>query len=195
MKALKKAAEALIRIYTDGSGCRPDGKGSGFAWLRQDTGERKITREDGLTNNQAEYRAILAALESLPKGSTAEILTDSENTCFQLKGHRSTLGPKLAELNEKIRTLCKAKNLSVTFIWIPRKENLAGKLLESWKCRKQTGSLTYKMRLSFLAFLFPTLYGWAWQRRIPFVKVGRALRFDRVDLERFVQAHRHEARK
>jgi excisionase family DNA binding protein len=40
-----------------------------------------------------------------------------------------------------------------------------------------------------------TLYGWAWQRKITFVKVGRALRFDRADLEKFVQAHKFEARK
>jgi len=39
-----------------------------------------------------------------------------------------------------------------------------------------------------------TLYGWAWQRRIPFVKVGRALRFDKADLERFICANRFEAR-
>ena len=38
-----------------------------------------------------------------------------------------------------------------------------------------------------------TLYGWAWQRKIAFVKVGRALRFDRRDLEKFVQTHRYEA--
>lgn len=39
-----------------------------------------------------------------------------------------------------------------------------------------------------------TLYGWAWQRKLPFVKVGRALRFDRADLETFVRANRFEAR-
>jgi excisionase family DNA binding protein len=39
-----------------------------------------------------------------------------------------------------------------------------------------------------------TLYGWVWQRRIPFVKVGRALRFERHDLEKFVQSNRVEAR-
>jgi excisionase family DNA binding protein len=39
-----------------------------------------------------------------------------------------------------------------------------------------------------------TLYGWVWQRRIPFVKVGRAVRFDMADLERFVSQNRIEAR-
>lgn len=39
-----------------------------------------------------------------------------------------------------------------------------------------------------------TLYGWIWQRRIPFVKVGRAVRFDVKDLEQFIQANRHTAK-
>jgi hypothetical protein len=33
-----------------------------------------------------------------------------------------------------------------------------------------------------------------WQRRIPFVKVGRALRFEKHDLEKFIQSNRVEPR-
>jgi excisionase family DNA binding protein len=54
--------------------------------------------------------------------------------------------------------------------------------------------VTIKEATRFLSVSVSTLYGWVWQRRISFVKVGRALRFDRSDLERFVQANRHEAR-
>jgi len=36
-----------------------------------------------------------------------------------------------------------------------------------------------------------TLYGWVYQRRIPFVKVGRALRFDLADLDSFIEANRN----
>jgi excisionase family DNA binding protein len=46
----------------------------------------------------------------------------------------------------------------------------------------------------FLAVSPSTLYGWVWQRRIPFVKVGRAVRFDMADLERFVAQNRIQAR-
>lgn len=46
----------------------------------------------------------------------------------------------------------------------------------------------------FLAVSPSTLYGWVWQRRIPFVKVGRAVRFDMADLERFIAQNRIEAR-
>ena len=65
MKAKIKEETAIVRIFTDGSGQRPDGTGSGYAWLRKDTGEKKIVRKNGLTNNQAEYWAIISALENL----------------------------------------------------------------------------------------------------------------------------------
>ena len=124
-----KVNEQLIIIYTDGSGARPDGKGSGFAWFRVGTGEKKISRKDQLTNNQAEYLAIISALESLPKGAKAEIRTDSENTCCQLNGQRRVRDPKLAELHKQILTLKDKYHLNVVFVWIPRRENLAGKLI------------------------------------------------------------------
>lgn len=125
----RKKQGSPIRIYTDGSGSRPDGKGSGFAWLCPETHEVKIVHEDGLTNNQAEYRAILAAVESLSTGAIAQILTDSENTCFQLKGQRRVLDPQLANFHARIGALITKNHLTVEFAWIPRRENLAGKLL------------------------------------------------------------------
>jgi ribonuclease HI len=124
-----KTNEQKIIIYTDGSGARLDGKGSAFAWLRTDNSQKKITPEDGLTNNQAEYRAILSALEFLPKESQAEVRTDSENTCCQLNGKRRVLDPKLVEIFHQIHALIEKNRLIVSFVWIPRRENLAGKLL------------------------------------------------------------------
>jgi len=118
-----------IQVFVDGAGARPDGKGSGFAWLRKDTGEKKIVREDRLTNNQAEYRAILAAVEYLPEGSRAEVFSDSENTCCQLNGQRRVLDPTLGDLHARISELIERKKLAVIFRWIPRRENLAGKLI------------------------------------------------------------------
>lgn len=42
----------------------------------------------------------------------------------------------------------------------------------------------------YLAVSVSTLYGWVYQRRIPFVKVGRALRFDPADLDQFIESNR-----
>lgn len=55
--------------------------------------------------------------------------------------------------------------------------------------------MTVKEAARYLSVSVSTLYGWVWQRRIPFIKMGRALRFDRIDLEHFVQANRIEPRK
>jgi excisionase family DNA binding protein len=46
----------------------------------------------------------------------------------------------------------------------------------------------------YLSISVSTLYGWVYQRRITFVKVGRALRFDIADLDKFIQTGRTQAR-
>ena len=55
--------------------------------------------------------------------------------------------------------------------------------------------LTIREAAKYLAVSVSTLYGWVWQRRIPFVKIGRALRFDPRDLAAFVEANKHLPRK
>jgi excisionase family DNA binding protein len=50
--------------------------------------------------------------------------------------------------------------------------------------------LTVQEAARYLAVSVSTLYGWVWQRRIPFIKVGRGLRFDLADLEGFIEANR-----
>lgn len=118
-----------IRIYCDGAGARPDGTGSAYAWLREDTGKKKICRCDWLTSNQAEYEAVLAALESLPDDSDVLILTDSQLVVSQLSGDCRTKDPKLLKLRTEIRRLVRDRKLHVRFRWVPRRENLAGKLI------------------------------------------------------------------
>lgn len=57
------------------------------------------------------------------------------------------------------------------------------------------GLLTVQEAARYLAVSVSTLYGWVWQRRISFVKIGRALRFDRRDLEAFVEANKQHPRQ
>ncbi len=56
--------------------------------------------------------------------------------------------------------------------------------------RPESKLMTVKEAAVFLAVSTSTLYGWVWQRRIPFVKVGRALRFEWTELQKFIQANR-----
>jgi excisionase family DNA binding protein len=55
--------------------------------------------------------------------------------------------------------------------------------------REQPRALMHIDELSLrLKIAKGTLYNWVYLRRIPFVKVGRALRFDPLQIERIVQA-------
>ena len=71
-------------------------------------------------------------------------------------------------------------------------KNIAGEL--SYTATRATELVNVNEAARFLAVSPSTLYGWIWQRRISFVKVGRAVRFDRADLERFVSQNRIQGR-
>jgi excisionase family DNA binding protein len=58
----------------------------------------------------------------------------------------------------------------------------------------ESGLITVQDAAKFLAVSTSTLYGWVYQRRIPFVKVGRALRFELAELQKFIQANRFQVR-
>jgi len=118
-----------IRIFTDGSGQRPDGKASGFAWIREDTKQHHIEHVDNLTNNVAEYQAIVSALKSLRPGCKVEILTDSLLVVSQLRGEYRIRDPKLVKLANEVRTIEERRRFTLTVTWVPREQNLAGKLL------------------------------------------------------------------
>ena len=101
-------------VFVDGAGCRPDGTGSGFAWLCTTTKEKRIERVPGLTNNQAEYRALIAALTALPDGARAEVFSDSQLLCYQFDGSYKVRDPDLANSLEQVHSLIKEKKLSLT---------------------------------------------------------------------------------
>lgn len=67
-------------------------------------------------------------------------------------------------------------------------------IVHSGKGPKNRCLLTVQEAAQYLAISVSTLYGWVWQRRIPFVKVGRAVRFDPAELESFVDANRVRSR-
>jgi len=117
------------RMFFDGAGCRPGGEGSGFAWICPDTNQRHVERVKGLTNNQAEYKGFLAALQHLPEDSTVEMFSDSQLICSQFTGQYRVKDYALQELLSEVLALILNKRLKVTLQWVPRSQNLAGKLL------------------------------------------------------------------
>jgi ribonuclease HI len=129
----KPKEQKRVVFYTDGSGARPDGSGSAIAWLREDTGQEHFELVEGLSNNQAEYQAIISALESAPSGQQIEILSDSQLVIYQVLGKYRVNDPDLDELRNRINQAVLARDLEVTFRWIPRGQNRADKLLQRKK--------------------------------------------------------------
>jgi len=116
-----------ISIYVDGSG----GANSGYGYFVKETGESFYEKKSDLTNNQAEYLAIISALKKYINSSDEiTIYSDSKNTVNQLNHEFAINNEILRNLaREAWGIIGKFSNLSI--VWVSRKENLAGKMLGS----------------------------------------------------------------
>ena len=116
-----------ISVYVDGSG----GSDGGFGFFVKETGESFYEKKSEITNNQAEYMAIISALKKfVDTDNEITIFSDSKNTVNQLNHEFAINNEKLRDLaRESWLIIGKFSNLSI--VWIPRKENLAGKMLGS----------------------------------------------------------------
>lgn len=117
----------MISVYVDGSG----GGDPGYGFFVKETGESFYEKKAGITNNEAEYLAIIAALKKFADSNDEiTIYSDSKNTISQLN-HDFAIN------KEELRTLAReaweliAKFSKLKLEWVPRNENLAGKMLGS----------------------------------------------------------------
>ncbi len=117
----------VLSIFVDGSG----GPNSGFGFFVKETGESFYKKEPDITNNQAEYMAIISVLQKfVGTGDEIVIYSDSKNTVSQLNHEYAINNDKLRSLaREAWDVMAKFSNLKI--IWIPRNQNLAGKMLGS----------------------------------------------------------------
>ena len=116
-----------ISIYVDGAG----GSNSGFGYFVKETGESFYEKKPGITNNQAEYMAIIAALKKFVEtNDEVTIFSDSKNTVSQLNHDFAINNEQLKELAREAWPII-AKYTDLKIKWVPRNENLAGKMLGS----------------------------------------------------------------
>jgi len=117
----------MISVYVDGSG----GPNSGYGFFVKETGESFYEKKPNLTNNQAEYMAIISALNKYVNSNDEIIIySDSKNTVNQLNHEFAINNEQLRNLAQESWSLI-GKFSNLTIVWIPRKENLAGKMLGS----------------------------------------------------------------
>ena len=122
MKKLKKAS-----IYTDGGADPNPGPGAIGVVIKNDDGEtvETISRPVGtVTNNQAEYMAVIAALEKARSLGIEEVqmFADSQLIVRQLNGKYKVRNTSLKPLYETVQKLKKTfKKFSIEYI--PREMN------------------------------------------------------------------------
>jgi ribonuclease HI len=108
-----------MKIWTDGSG-----KGK-YGYVTDTEIVRRFTKSS-ITNNEAEYLAVIKALED-NHDNEIEILSDSELMVKQLNHDFAIRNDRLRELAQQVWKL--AEERKVTYSWVPREQNKAGKFL------------------------------------------------------------------
>ena len=91
-----------INIYVDGSG----GSNSGYGYFVKETGESFYEKKPDLTNNQAEYMAIISALNKyVDSDGDITIYSDSKNTVNQLNHEFAKIMNNFEIWHEKLGVL------------------------------------------------------------------------------------------
>tara|TARA_Y100000310_G_scaffold292786_2_gene321855 strand:- start:474 stop:857 length:384 start_codon:yes stop_codon:yes gene_type:complete len=115
-----------LTIYTDGgSKGNPGPMTIGIVFQEESKVIRKMSKKIGFgTNNQAEYTAVITALDLAYKlkYKDVELRSDSQLLINQLKGEFKVSSKNIIDLFKKVNTL-KSKFDKITFKWIPRNEN------------------------------------------------------------------------
>lgn len=119
-----------MKVYCDG-GARgnPGPAGAGVVVVDKKGAEIKKYKKflGEKTNNQAEYEAVLFALESVledfPKEKVVDFFLDSELVVNQLKQNFKIKNEELGSLLIKIHNLIVKNNLKATFTHVPREKN------------------------------------------------------------------------
>lgn len=117
-----------MKIWFDGSGWSPKTRQSGYAVVFEGAKRKPIVvrLRQKKTNNEMEYAALLEALRH--SGDGDELFTDSQLLVGQVLGGWKVNVAHLKPLVEKAKDLVSAKR--VTLAWVPRDQNLAGKIFE-----------------------------------------------------------------
>ena len=129
----------MIKIYTDGGSRGNPGK-SACAFVAAKNGKVTATQSKFLgikTNNEAEYHAVILALEFI-RDDLIEIISDSELIIRQLTGEYKIKALHLQKLNTKIQNLAEKRKIKFTYArrtnpFIVRVDKLVNKELDAHK--------------------------------------------------------------
>ena len=116
--------EACLKVYSDGASRGNPGPSAIAFLVVAEEGKilTKCSRYSGVgTNNQAEYEALISALQSASRLSARKIVChlDSQLVVKQLNGEYRVRSSRLKILWQKVRSLKKVFQ-EVSFVYLPR---------------------------------------------------------------------------
>jgi len=127
----------ILKIFTDGGSKGNPGPSSiGVVGFLEGKKIIEISKSIGIaTNNDAEYQALIEALENIKKVkniSRIEFYSDSRLMVNQVNGLFKVKNGKIKEYILRIRSLEQEINLPIFYYLIPREQNMeADKLVNS----------------------------------------------------------------
>ena len=109
-----------------------DGSGDGHSVALFPGDDVYFMYEMGVSNNEAEFNAVILALEHLSPRSHARIRTDSQTVVWHLTDERRSKSPAFVKKTVEVRDLIRGKDLNIEIQWIPRRHNTADRLLKQY---------------------------------------------------------------
>lgn len=109
-----------------------DGSGDGHSIALFPGEEVYFSYERGASNNDAEFNAVILALQNLPPRAHARISTDSQVVVWHLSAPQIRRNATYTRKKAQIEDLISSLNLKVEIQWIPRKENRADRFLKHY---------------------------------------------------------------
>jgi len=109
-----------------------DGSGDGHSIALFPGEEVFFAYERGASNNDAEFNAVILALENLPPRAHARIYTDSQVVVWHLSTRHPRRPGTYLRKKAQIEEIIASRHLKVEIQWIPRKENRADRFLKHY---------------------------------------------------------------
>jgi len=114
-----------MKAYIDGSS---NGR---YGYLITEPHEvKKIVQDHPMTNNQAEWMALIQLCMDLDPNSLINVYSDSQIVVNQFSDEWKTNDVDLLQMKRLCKDIIETKDLKVSLIWIPRNKNVFGKELE-----------------------------------------------------------------